>query len=106
MSVQPVQVIEAHPRVGFFSSKEKGLNQMNTSVTQGNYLSEKQVQAEFDIPHNSLRMGRATGILWSKPAPAYIKIGRKCLYKRETISAWFTQFTEVSNTAQARMASQ
>lgn len=67
------------------------------------YLTEKQVQAQFGISHNSLRISRATGLLWGVQAPAYLKANHKVLYKRETIENWFKQFEEMNNTSQAKM---
>lgn len=66
-------------------------------------LSEKQVNQEFGIPHNSLRISRTTGNLWGQQAPSYIKIGHRVLYKREVIENWFAQFESVNNTAQAKL---
>ena len=66
-------------------------------------LSEKQVNQEFGIPHNSLRISRTSGVLWGQQAPSYIKIGHRVLYKRKVIEDWFAQFESVNNTTQAKL---
>ncbi|MEA3406409.1 MAG: DNA-binding protein [Pseudomonadota bacterium] len=75
----------------------------NLEKQQLTHLTEKQVQSEFGIPHNSLRASRTTGLLWGKKAPSFLKLSHKVLYKRETIEDWFNQFEEVNNTAEVRM---
>jgi len=78
---------------------------MGNSTTQAHYINEKQVSSENGVSHNSIRASRSTGLLWGQQAPTYLKIGTKVLYKREVIEAWFAQFEQVNNTAQARMGS-
>ena len=58
-------------------------------------LDEKQAGSEFNISHHSLRVSRSKGVLYGVPAPKFVRIGRKCFYKRETLEKWFAQFEEV-----------
>ena len=50
---------------------------------------------------NTLKCGRGTGILWSRPAPAFIKLQRAVRYRKETLDEWLALLPEEKqNTAQ------
>ena len=48
---------------------------------------------------NYMRLSRHTGQLFGVPAPAFLKMGRKVRYRRETLLSWLAQFDEKPNTA-------
>lgn len=48
---------------------------------------------------NYMRLSRHTGLLFGVPAPAFLKMGRKVRYRRETLLSWLAQFDEKPNTA-------
>lgn len=50
----------------------------------------------------TLRVSRATGMLWGQPCPKFIKAGnRKILYRKAALDDFLNQFQEISNTSQA-----
>ena len=49
----------------------------------------------------TLKNSRCTGILWSRPAPAFIKLQRAVRYRKETLDEWLDSLPEEQqNTAQ------
>lgn len=64
-------------------------------------LLENNTAAPFcGVAPATLKQSRVTGVLCGVPAPAYIKLGRKVVYKEQTIANWLSQFDEQTNTAQ------
>jgi len=52
---------------------------------------------------NALKISRVTGMLWSNPAPKFIKAGeRKILYRRAELDNFLDQLKSYSNTAEAK----
>ena len=74
------------------------------------------IKYNFDKPHldtfeaaafigcspYTLRMSRVTGKLFGKPAPKYIKRGKKVDYTPKELKKCNDQFPEYENTAQAK----
>ncbi len=50
---------------------------------------------------NTLKVSRSTGVMWSRPAPSFIKLKRAVRYRKDTLDKWLDSLPEeISNTAQ------
>ncbi len=63
-------------------------------------IDEKKAAKILDCAPSTLRKSRVTGVLFGKPAPPYVKRGRKVDYNVPTLHKFNAQFHEQENTAQ------
>ncbi len=65
-------------------------------------LNTSSFAESIDCSPYTLRLSRTTGLLFGKPAPEFIKIGKSCFYRQETIEQWIVENGVVCrNTAEA-----
>ena len=67
-------------------------------------LCDVEAAKVLDSTSASLKQSRYTGMLFGRPAPKFIKMGRSAKYKLSTLLAFRDQFTEFQNTAEANQA--
>lgn len=67
-------------------------------------LSDIDAAKVLDSTSASLKQSRYTGMLFGRPAPKFIKMGRSAKYKLSTLLAFRDQFPEFQNTAEAHSA--
>ena len=72
----------------------------NDTIIQKNLLANKEAATYLGCAPNSLKLSRSTGLLFSVPAPAFVKMGKTVRYKVSTLDTWLDQFPEQQNTAQ------
>ena len=72
---------------------------MSNQITK-TLVSTKEGAVYIGCSHNSLRISRMTGKLFSVQSPAFIKMGSTVRYKLSTLDVWLSQFEEQANTAQ------
>ena len=80
---------------------------MNDYLFPGSFdpiLCDVEAAKVLDSTSASLKQSRYTGILFGRPAPKFIKMGRSAKYKLSTLLAFRDQFTEFQNTAEAHSA--
>lgn len=65
----------------------------------GSLLKADMAAAYLGTTKSNLKTARHTGLLWGETAPEFLKIGRTIRYRRETLAAWASQFTQVKNTS-------
>ena len=63
------------------------------------HMTCKQAAEFLCCAEYTLRLSRTTGVLFSKKAPAYRKLGRKVIYDIQTLVDWLKQFELVQSTA-------
>ena len=63
------------------------------------HMTCKQAAKFLCCAEYTLRLSRTTGVLFSKKAPAYRKLGRKVIYDIQTLVDWLKQFELVQSTA-------
>ena len=63
-------------------------------------ISTKDAAIYLGCAYTTLKQSRASGLLFSVQAPAYLKMGAAVRYKLSTLDEWLKQFTEQLNTAQ------
>lgn len=68
------------------------------NLYQPSLYNETQAAAFLSTTRATLKYSRHTGKLWGENAPEYLKINRTIRYKRTTLSAWISQFSEQQNT--------
>ncbi|MCP5330550.1 MAG: hypothetical protein H7A05_06110 [Pseudomonadales bacterium] len=67
-------------------------------------LCDVEAAKVLDSTSASLKQSRYTGMLFGRPAPKFIKMGRSAKYKLSTLLAFRDQFIEFQNTAEANQA--
>lgn len=63
-------------------------------------VTEKQAAPMVGCSAASLKQSRHTGILFGRPAPPFVKMGRSARYKISTLLRFVSQFPEYQNTSQ------
>jgi hypothetical protein len=58
-------------------------------------LTNVQAAEILSCTPNSLKQSRYDGILFSNPAPSFLKLGSCIRYKPNTIKKWLSQFAEI-----------
>jgi hypothetical protein len=62
------------------------------------HMTCKQAAEFLCCAEYTLRLSRTTGLLFTKKAPAYRKLGSKVIYDTQTLVDWVKQFELVQNT--------
>jgi hypothetical protein len=62
-------------------------------------LSDKQAAPILGCAPSSLKQAAYTGVLFGRPAPSFIKMGRSRRYKFSVLMAFRDQFPECRNTS-------
>ena len=66
-------------------------------------MDDKTASAYLGTTPATLRKSRVTGTLWGFPTPEYLKLGRKVLYERKVLDAWFKAHARLcKNTGEGR----
>lgn len=64
-------------------------------------LNEKEASNVLSTTAATLKQSRYTGILFGKPSPSFIKMGRSTRYKLSVLLIFLEQFPEYQNTSEA-----
>jgi hypothetical protein len=67
-------------------------------------LSDVEAAKVLDSTSATLKQSRYTGVLYGRPAPKFIKMGRSAKYKLSTLLEFRDQFQEFQNTAEVHVA--
>lgn len=67
-------------------------------------LSDIEAAKVLDSTSASMKQSRYTGVLFGRPAPKFIKMGRSAKYKLSTLLDFIDQFPEFQNTAEVHSA--
>ncbi len=73
---------------------------MNTKPFEELHNEKETAELLYTTP-GCMKQSRHTGLLYGMPAPSFIKMGRKVMYKKSEIIKFRNQFPEFSNTAEA-----
>ncbi len=68
------------------------------------FLSDVDAAKVLGSTSASLKQSRYTGVLFGRPAPKFIKMGRSAKYKLSTLLEFRDQFPEFQNTAEVHVA--
>ncbi len=67
-------------------------------------LNDVEAAKVLDSTSATLKQSRYTGVLFGRPAPRFIKMGRSAKYKLSTLLEFRDQFPEFQNTAEVHVA--
>jgi hypothetical protein len=66
------------------------------------HVNTQQAAAYVGCSRHTLRKSRYTGVLLGLPAPSYLKLGVKVLYKTQELDRWLSSVPQITNTAMGR----
>lgn len=63
-------------------------------------LDDKEAAALLKTTSTNMKQSRHSGTLFGRPAPKFIKMGKKCVYRRSRLLQFIAQFDEFQCTAE------